>query len=103
MSACPACAGSGDCKEDHSGCIGLCRACAGTGEVSEPFKLVLDRVISLEERLAKLEKRFPSIEELISRSSFGTPRAVAIRKSAPKKMVERVLARADELAPKKIS
>jgi len=39
----------------------------------------------------------PSFEELLSRSSLGTPEAVAIRKRADPKVVERILARADEL------
>lgn len=38
-----------------------------------------------------------SIEELIERSSLGTPEALAIRRRAPRAIVERVLARAREI------
>jgi hypothetical protein len=38
----------------------------------------------------------PSIEDLIARSSLGTPDAVAMRRSAPRAVVEEVLRRVDE-------
>jgi len=41
------------------------------------------------------------IEDLIARSSLGTPEAVALRESVPKAVVDRVLARADEIAAAK--
>jgi hypothetical protein len=39
----------------------------------------------------------PSVEELISRSSLGTPEAVAMRERVPREVVDEVLRRADEL------
>ncbi len=38
-----------------------------------------------------------SIEELIARSSLGTPHAVAVRQRAPRDVVERVLDRVRKL------
>jgi len=40
-----------------------------------------------------LNHRPPKIEELIARSSLGTPEAVAIRKQAPRDIVEAVIKR----------
>lgn len=44
---------------------------------------------------------YPPIEHLIERSSLGTPGAKALRDKTPKVVVDRVLARADELPLKK--
>lgn len=48
-----------------------------------------------------LEKEQGTVEDLIARSSLGTPEAVAIRKSAPKHVVDEVLRRVDEKDRKK--
>lgn len=42
----------------------------------------------------------PTIDELIERSSLGTPKAKAIRAKAPRAAVEKTLARARELERK---
>jgi hypothetical protein len=48
---------------------------------------VLEKVVRLLVELSEL----PTIEELIARSSLGTPEAVATRAQAPRKVVDEVL------------
>lgn len=50
-----------------------------------------------------MTSRIQSIEELIERSSLGTPEAKALRAQAPKEAVEAVLRRVDELDEQKRS
>jgi len=60
-------------------------------ELISPFGYAQIRIIEKVTRLLVELGELPSIEELIARSSLGTPEAVAIRAQAPREVVEAVL------------